>query len=101
MSTTNPDGKSEKLTRDLSEPLPIPQEGIDKAIAVLKSGRLFRYGEFDGGQSEVAELEREFAEFMGCKYAVALNSSHSNAPASSPTILCWSMRSRLRQYPAL
>ena len=41
------------MTRDLSEPAPIPQSGIDRALNILKSGRLFRYGEFAGGDSEL------------------------------------------------
>lgn len=63
-----------KFDKDLSEPVDIPQAGIDRAIEILRSGRLFRYGEFSGGESEVAALERDFADYMNCHYAVAVNS---------------------------
>ena len=66
------------LTRDLSDPVAIPEEGIDRAVDIMRSGRLHRYGEFAGGESEVAQLERDFASYMGCKYAVAMNSCGSS-----------------------
>ena len=69
--------KEKHLTVDLSDPLPIPDDGIARALEIMKSGRLFRYGEFAGGASEVARLEQEFAQFMSCKYAVAMNSCGS------------------------
>ena len=68
-------GKSKAtLARDLSDPVPVPEEGIERAVEIMRNGRIFRYGEFEGSESEVALLEREFAELMGSKYAVALNS---------------------------
>ncbi len=65
------------LKKDLSEPVPIPQAGIDRALEIMQDGRLFRYGEFKGGASEAACLEREFADYMGCRFAVAMNSCGS------------------------
>ncbi len=62
---------------DLGEAVAVPQSGIDRAVEVMRSGRLFRYGEFKGGSSEVAALESEFAEYMACKHAVAMNSCGS------------------------
>ena len=63
-----------RLHRDLSDPVPVPREGIERAVEIMRSGRLFRYGEFAGGGSQVANLEREFAQYMGSRYAVAVNS---------------------------
>jgi len=65
------------LKTDLSEPVPVPAAAIDHAVEVIRSGRLFRYGEFRGGASETAMLEREFAEYMDRRYAVAMNSCGS------------------------
>jgi len=65
------------LEKDLSDPVPVPSSGIDHAVEIMRSGRLFRYGEFEGGVSEVASLEREFADYMGSRYAVAMNSCGS------------------------
>ncbi len=66
------------LDKDLSEPVSVPETAIGRAIEIMRSGRLFRYGEFRGGSSEVAALEREFANYMGCRYAIAMNSCGSS-----------------------
>jgi len=68
---------TKKLDKDLSEPVAIPQSGIDRANDIMQSGRLFRYGEFSAGESEVAALERDFAAYMSSSYAAALNSCGS------------------------
>jgi dTDP-4-amino-4,6-dideoxygalactose transaminase len=65
------------LSKDLSEPVSVPDYAMDRAVEIMRSGRLFRYGEFKGGSSEVAALEREFADYMACRYAVAMNSCGS------------------------
>jgi len=56
---------------------PIPQAGIDRAVALLKSGRLHRYNIGPGEKSETALLEKEFAEYLGLPYCVALSSCGS------------------------
>ena len=43
-------------------------------MAVLRHGRLHRYNLADGEVGEVALLEREFAEYTGAKYCVAVAS---------------------------
>lgn len=63
-----------RLTRDLTEPEPIPEAGIARAVELMRSGRLFRYGEFGADQLDVSLLEREFAAFVGRRYCVAVNS---------------------------
>ena len=45
---------------DLSQPPSIPEEGIERAVSVLRSGWLHRYGETLGDRSEVSLLEEEF-----------------------------------------
>ncbi len=62
------------LTRDLTEPEPIPEAGIARAVELMRSGRLFRYGEMGADQADVALLEQEFAAFVGRRYCVAVNS---------------------------
>ncbi len=59
---------------DLSRPDPVPDEGIDAAVALMKDGRLFRYGEDRHSLPETALLEEEFAHYVGRKYCVATNS---------------------------
>ncbi len=63
-----------RLTRDLTEPEPIPEAGIARAIELMRSGRLFRYGEAGADQLDVALLEKEFAQFVGRKFCIAVNS---------------------------
>jgi dTDP-4-amino-4,6-dideoxygalactose transaminase len=62
------------LTRDLTEPEPIPEAGIIRANELMRSGRLFRYGEMGADQLDVSQLETEFAAFVGRQYCVAVNS---------------------------
>lgn len=66
-----------RFTRDLTEPTPIPAEGIERAVALMQSGRLFRYGEMGADQSDAALLEEEFAAFLGRRYCIAVNSGGS------------------------
>lgn len=62
------------LTRDLTEPEPIPEAGVARAVELMRSGRLFRYGEMGADQLDVSLLEQEFAAFVGRRYCVAVNS---------------------------
>jgi dTDP-4-amino-4,6-dideoxygalactose transaminase len=63
-----------RLTRDLTEPEPIPEAGIARAVELMRSGRLFRYGEMGADQLDVSLLEMEFAAFTGRRFCVAVNS---------------------------
>ena len=63
-----------RLERDLTEPEPIPAAGIERAVQLMQSGRLFRYGEMGADQLDVSLLEQEFAAFVGRKFCVAVNS---------------------------
>ncbi len=65
------------LKIDLSQPPSIPEEGITRAVEVLRSGWLHRYGETLGDRSEVSLLEEEFATSVGARYCVAMNSCGS------------------------
>ncbi|MBT5296666.1 MAG: aminotransferase, partial [Octadecabacter sp.] len=53
---------------------PIPQAGIDAAMAVLNHGRLHRYNTSGDEIAEVALLEEEFAAQTGAKYCLAVAS---------------------------
>jgi dTDP-4-amino-4,6-dideoxygalactose transaminase len=52
----------------------IPQDGIDKAVQVLQSGKLHRYNTAPGEISEAASLEREYAAYQGARYCLAVTS---------------------------
>jgi dTDP-4-amino-4,6-dideoxygalactose transaminase len=60
--------------KDLSQPEPIPEAGIARAVALMHNGRLHRYGETGGGAPEPSLLEQEYAAYVGAKYCVAMSS---------------------------
>ncbi len=53
---------------------PIPEEGIRRATAMMRTGRLFRYEGGGPEDSEAALLERDFAAYLGVPYALGLSS---------------------------
>lgn len=53
---------------------PIPDEGIARAVTVLRSGRLHRYNTQPGELSEADLLEQEFARYQGSRYCLACTS---------------------------
>ena len=67
-------GRAAHLLCDLTEPDPVPEAGILRAVELMRSGRLFRYGEMGADQADAALLESEFARLVGRAYCVALNS---------------------------
>ncbi|MDQ2095394.1 DegT/DnrJ/EryC1/StrS family aminotransferase [Rhodalgimonas zhirmunskyi] len=64
----------ENFTGSFTQQEPIPDEAIEAAVAVMRSGRLHRYNVAEGEAGEVALLEQEFAEAMGARYALAVAS---------------------------
>jgi dTDP-4-amino-4,6-dideoxygalactose transaminase len=60
--------------KDLSTPEPIPEEAIERAVALMRSGRLHRYGEQGTGHAEPSLLEQDFAAYTGSRYCVAMSS---------------------------
>lgn len=53
---------------------PIPEAGIEAAVAVMRHGRLHRYNTVAGEIAEAALLEQEFAAQVGAKYCLAVAS---------------------------
>ncbi len=60
--------------KDLSTPEPIPDEAIERAVELMRTGRLHRYGEQGTGYPEPSLLEQEYAAYVGSKYCVAVSS---------------------------
>ena len=60
--------------KDLSTPEPIPEDAIERAVELMRSGRLHRYGEQGTGYPEPSLLEQEYAAYVGSKYCVAVSS---------------------------
>ena len=65
---------TEVFTGNFTQQEPIPEEGIEAALAVLRSGRLHRYNTAAGEVAETALLEEEFAALTGAKYSLAVAS---------------------------
>ena len=59
------------FTKLFTQQEPIPDAGIEKAIEILKHGRLHRYNVAGAEISEVSLLEQEYASWQGSKYCVA------------------------------
>ena len=65
---------TERFTGSFTQQEPIPEDAIEAAVAVMRSGRLHRYNTLAGEAGEAALLEKEFAELTGAKYCVATGS---------------------------
>ncbi|MEP4248525.1 DegT/DnrJ/EryC1/StrS family aminotransferase [Tateyamaria sp.] len=65
---------TEKFTGSFTQQDPIPEAGIDAALAVLRHGRLHRYNTTPDEVSETALLEQEFAAYVGAPYCLAVAS---------------------------
>ncbi|MBU2889291.1 DegT/DnrJ/EryC1/StrS family aminotransferase [Celeribacter halophilus] len=70
----NANESAEVFTGNFTQQEPIPEEAIEAAVAVMRSGRLHRYNTAAGEAGEVALLEKEFAAYTGAKYALAVAS---------------------------
>jgi dTDP-4-amino-4,6-dideoxygalactose transaminase len=64
----------DKFTGSFTQQDPIPQAGIDAALAVMQSGRLHRYNTSGDEIAETALLEEEFADQTGAKFCLAVAS---------------------------
>ena len=65
---------TDKFTGSFTQQEPIPQTGIDAALAVMQHGRLHRYNTSGDEIAEAALLEEEFAAQTGAKYCLAVAS---------------------------
>ena len=64
----------EVFTGSFTQQEPIPEAGIEAALAVLRHGRLHRYNTAPGEVAETALLEQEFAALTGATYCLAVAS---------------------------
>ncbi|MEO1120988.1 MAG: aminotransferase class I/II-fold pyridoxal phosphate-dependent enzyme, partial [Pseudomonadota bacterium] len=61
----------EVFTGSFTQQEPIPDEAIEAAVQVMRTGRLHRYNTIDGELSETDQLEVEFAKWLGVPYCLA------------------------------
>ena len=64
----------ERFDGSFTQQEPIPEAGIEAAIAVMRSGRLHRYNTAAGEVAETALLEQDFAAFTGARHCLAVAS---------------------------
>ena len=63
-----------RFTKEFTRQEPIPQAGIERALELMQSGRLHRYNTKSGEVSDVALLEKEYAEYVGARYCLGFSS---------------------------
>lgn len=73
-----PNASPAVFTKEFTRQESIPEAGIQRAIELLRSGRLHRYNTAPGETSEVALLEREYADYVGARYCLGLSSCGSS-----------------------
>jgi len=61
----------EQFTKPFTQQEAIPEEGIERAIEILRSGRLHRYNVAAGEIAEASLLEQEYAAYQGVRYCIA------------------------------
>ena len=62
------------FTKPFTQQEPIPEDGIERAIEILRSGRLHRYNLVPDELGEVALLEQDYAAWQEQDYCVATTS---------------------------
>ena len=59
------------FTKPFTQQEPLPEDGIDRAVEILRTGRLHRYNVAAGEEAEASLLERDYAAYQGVKYCIA------------------------------
>lgn len=60
-----------RFSKSFTQQEPLSEIAIEKAVEVMRSGRLHRYNLVEGEKGEAALLEQDFAESIGSSYALA------------------------------
>ena len=63
-----------RFEKSFTQQEPIPETTIERAVEILRTGRLHRYNTAPGETSEAALLERDFAAYQGVRYCLAVTS---------------------------
>lgn len=66
-----------KLEKSLKLADPVPEEGVERAVEIMRSGSMFRFDNEEGVEDEVSKAEVDVAKYTDFKYAVAMNSCGS------------------------
>ncbi len=63
-----------KFDKSFTNQEPIPEEGIQRAVGILKSGKLHRYNLDEKEIGDVSHLESEFSRWQGVDFCLACTS---------------------------
>ena len=63
-----------KFKKSFTQQEGISEAAIERAVEIMRSGRLHRYNVAEGELSEAALLERDFAAYQGSRYCLACTS---------------------------
>lgn len=66
-----------RLDKSLKLADPVPEEGIARAVEIMRTGSMFRFDNAEGVEDEVSKAEVDVAEYTDFRYAVAMNSCGS------------------------
>ena len=67
-------GSKHRFQKSFTQQEPMPEATIERAVEILRHGRLHRYNVAEGETSEAAMLERDFAAYQGARYCIACTS---------------------------
>ncbi|NNJ74971.1 MAG: aminotransferase, partial [Anderseniella sp.] len=65
---------TDTFTGTFTQQEPIPDDAIERAVEIMRSGRLHRYNTGPGETAETALLEQDYARYMGVDYCLAVTS---------------------------
>ncbi|WP_300671271.1 aminotransferase class I/II-fold pyridoxal phosphate-dependent enzyme [Desulfoluna sp.] len=60
-----------RFTKEFTQQEAISEESIERAVEIMRTGKLHRYNVSAGEKGEAALLEEEFAAYMGAKYCLS------------------------------
>jgi len=63
-----------RFNGNFTQQLPIPEEGIERAVEIMRSGRLHRYNVVADEVPETVRLEQAFADYMDVEFCLACTS---------------------------
>ena len=63
-----------RFTKSFTQQEPIPETAIERAVEIMRGGRLHRYNVAEGETAEAALLEQEFTAYQGSRYCIACTS---------------------------
>lgn len=66
------------FTKEFTHQEALPEAAVARALELIRSGRLHRYNTAPGEISDVALLEKEYSEYVGARYCLALSSCGSS-----------------------